>query len=426
MSAHDRDSGPSPLRQRDFQLLWLGSTVNQILAMTSPVAFPLIAADLLGASVTQIGLITALNYLPWLLCTLPFGVYIGRLPPRAVLLAADIGRAMSISLIPILYGVGILALWHIYLVVTAVGMCTVAYEIAYQTIPPMLLPRNELTRGNARLQAGRAVSFTLGPALGGLLVTLLGAPLTPVANTVGFLISGCCTAALRIRGKVSSERPTGGLVRQLADGMRFVIAEPLLRTSTLASAIGNCCFAGYEALVVVFLAQEVTLPPSQLGPLMGVAGLGSLLGPALAGRLAKRLGSARSVWLPALAVAPFGLLLPATRPGWGTLLFVVGTLVFCAGFATFTVGQATVVQSATPPALLSRVVACTRFATRSMLFCGGLVGGALGGALGPRNALVVIMAGWILAPLLMACSRVRRLRDIPAPDPQRHSDLLSQ
>ncbi|MGH3719091.1 MAG: MFS transporter [Pseudonocardiaceae bacterium] len=407
------ESGGSPLSQRDFRLLWLGSTVSQILGMTSPVAFPLIAANLLSASVTQIGMITAAGYLPWLVLTLPAGVYVDRFQPRTVLLAADSIRAVIITLIPILYALNALALWHIYAVVTTVGVCTVAYEIAYQTVLPLLLPREALMKGNARIQAGRAVAYAVGPALGGFLVTVLGAPHTPVANAAGFLSSGCCVAALRTRGRLSADKPTSGLWRRLGEGLRFVGAQPLLRTSTLASAIGNCCFAGYEALVVVFLIQDVGLPAGQLGPLVGVAGLGSFLGAAVSGTLARWLGTARAAWVPAALVAPFGLLLPATQPGVGVLLYIGGALVFSAGFAAFTVGQATLVQMAAPPALLSRAVACTRFVTRSMLFVGGLSGGLLGGLLGPRTALTVIMTVWILTPLVMAFSPVRRLRDMP-------------
>nr|CAD62203.1 Ata9 protein [Saccharothrix mutabilis subsp. capreolus] len=406
-------TGRSPLTRRDFRLLWAGTTISQILGMTSPVAFPLIAVDLLSASIAQVGLITALGYLPWLVLTLPAGVYVGRLSPRTVLLAADALRAALVLVVPVLYLLDALALWHLYAVVTAVGVCSVAYEIAFQTMPTLLLPREALMGGNARLQAGRAVSFTLGPALGGALVTLLGAPLTPVANAVGFVVSGCCVAALRARGRVSDDRPGGGLRRQLGEGLRFVVSQPLLRTSTLASAIGNCCFAGYEALVVVFLAKDVGLPAGQLGVLVGTAGLGSLLGAAVASRVARRLGTARAVWVPALAVVPFGLMLPATHRGVGVLLFVAGAVVFCAGFGAFTVGQATLVQSAAPPALLSRTIACTRFVTRSMLFVGGLAGGWLGSVFGPRTALAIVMGCWALAPAAMALSSVRRLRDVP-------------
>ncbi|GAB3213776.1 MFS transporter [Marinactinospora endophytica] len=397
-------------------MLWTGSTVSQILGMTSPIAFPLIAADLLSASVPQIAAITAFSYLPWLVLTLPLGVYLGKVPPRTVLLTADLVRVVVISFVPLAYVLGVLALWQIYVVVALVGACTVCYEIAYQTFPPALLPREDLTRANARLQGGRAVAYTMGPALGGLLVTVLGAPLTPIANAAGFLVSACCVAAMRTRAAPPGQEGGGTLLRRLGEGLRFVVTRPLLRASTLASAVGNCWFAGYEALVVVFLSREVGLPTGQVGVLVGVAGLGSLVGAGVAGRITRRLGTARALWLPIALVSPFGLLLPATQPGAGVLLFVAGALVFCAGFAMFTVGHATLVQIHTPPALLSRTVASTRFFTRSMLFVGGVLGGLLGGMLGTRGALLVIMAGWMLTPLLLAFSPIRRLRDIPAYD----------
>ncbi|OAR23508.1 arabinose transporter permease [Streptomyces sp. ERV7] len=412
-------SGPATLatesvRERDFRLLWIGSGISQLCGMSTVVAFPLLAAQSLGASVGEVGLITAAGYLPWLILTLPAGVYSGRLPPRTMLLLADLGRAAIVTMVPILAATGHLALWHLYMSNVLVSCATVFYEIVYLSMPPRMLPKDKLVYGNIRLQIARAVSLAFGPTLAGFTVQLLGPEHAPLLNSAGFGASVTCNLLMRSRIEAaSSSSGAKGMWAELSEAVRFVTRRPVILASIAGSAVGNCCFAAYEALVVIFLADDVGVAPGTLGMLLGSVGIGGLIGAFSAGRVSRRLGTARAVWIPAAVLAPAGLLLPLTRPGSGLFLFFSGALLFHAGFSVFTVGQATLVQLLTPPELLQRTVACVRFISRGMLFFGGLVGGGLGSLFGPRAGLAVVMFLWLSAPLIAASSRLRYWRDIP-------------
>lgn len=401
-------------RERDFRLLWIGSGISQLCGMATVVAFPLLAAQTLGASVGQVGLITAAGYLPWLLLTLPAGVYSARLPPRTMLLLADLGRAAIVTMVPILSATGHLALWHLYLSNVLVSCATVFYEIVYLSMPPRMLPKDKLVYGNIRLQVARAVSLAFGPTVAGFTVQLLGPEHAPLLNSAGFVASASCNLMMRSHIEATANATRGeGLWAELAEAVRFIKRRRVLLASIAGSAVGNCCFAAYEALVVIFLADDVGIAPGTLGMLLGSVGIGGLIGAFSAGRVSRRLGTARAVWIPAAVLAPAGLLLPLTQPGSGLLLFLCGALLFHAGFSVFTVGQATLVQLLTPPDLLQRTVACVRFISRGMLFFGGLVGGGLGSLFGPRLGLTVVMFLWLSAPLITASSRLRNWRDIP-------------
>lgn len=402
------------VRLRDFRLLWIGSSISQLCGMATVVAFPLLAAQALGASVGEVGLITAAGYLPWLIITLPAGVYSSRLPPRTVLLLTDLSRALIVTMVPVLAATGRLALWHLYLSNVLVSCATVFYEIVYLSMPPRLLPKDKLVYGNVRLQMARAMSLAFGPTLAGFTVQFLGAEHAPLLNTGGFLVSASCNLLMRERiGAGGAQGGARGLWAELGEAARFIGRRRVILASIAGSAVGNCCFAAYEALVVIFLAHDVGVAPGTLGMLLGSVGIGGLIGAFGAGRVSRRLGTARAVWLPAATMAPAGLLLPLTTPGSGLFLFLSGALLFHAGYAVFTVGQATLVQLLTPPELLPRTVACVRFVSRGMLFVGGLVGGGLGTLFGPRVGLAVVMLLWLSAPLIAASSKLRQWRDIP-------------
>ncbi|MEU5128541.1 MFS transporter [Streptomyces mobaraensis] len=411
-------TAPARALERDFRLLWIGSGISQLCGMATVVAFPLLAARTLGATVGEVGLITAAGYLPWLVLTLPAGVYGARLRPRTLLLLSDLGRAVIVTMVPVLAATGHLALWHLYLSNVLVSCATVFYEIVYLSMPPRMLPKDRLVHGNVRLQMARAVSLAFGPAVAGFTVQVLGPERAPLLNVGGFAASAACNLLMRAQIEAPGAAPgtagrATGLWAELAEAFRFVARRPVILASIAGSALGNCCFAAYEALVVLFLADDVGVAPGTLGLLIGSVGIGGLVGAFGAGRVARRLGTARAVWIPAAVCAPAGLLLPLTRPGTGLFLFLSGALLFHAGYAVFTVGQATLVQLLTPADLLQRTVACVRFVSRGMLFVGGLVGGALGSLFGPRLGLAVVMLLWIGAPLVTASSRLRFWRDIP-------------
>ncbi|MBH0780867.1 MFS transporter [Nocardia bovistercoris] len=401
-------------RERDFRLLWIGSGISQLCGMATVVAFPLLAAQTLGACIGEVGLITAAGYLPWLLLTLPAGVYAGRLRPRLVLAAADLSRAVIVAMVPLLAVTGHLALWHLYLSNVLVSCATVFYEIVYLSMPPKLLPRDMLIHGNIRLQAARAVALAFGPGLAGFTVQFIGPEAAPLLNTAGFTASVLCNLMMRSRIDASApQTEKHSVLEDLVEAIRFVAGRSVILASTAASAVGNCCFAAYEALVVLFLTVDVGVAPGALGILLGAVGIGGLIGAFAAGRVSRWLGTARAVWIPAAVLAPAGLLLPFTRSGSGVFLFLAGALLFHAGYAVFTVGQATLVQMLTPDELLPRTVACVRFISRGMLFVGGLVGGGLGALFGTRIGLAVVMVVWLSAPLITATSRLRTWRDIP-------------
>jgi MFS family permease len=302
------------------------------------------------------------------------------------------------------------------------GVLTVFFNVANTAFLPAVVTPDRLADGNSALQASFAAAGIAGPSLGGGLVQLLGAPSAVLADAVSFLASALCV--LRIRSPqarpaaAESNSPPAHrrLSAEVAEGVRYVLGNPLTRVIVSGVTLSNFLFGGFDAVVFVFLARQLGLRAALVGLLFAVGGGGALVGSIVAGILARQFGDARLLWMSSAVVAAGGLLIPLTTPGWGLAWFIAGMLALNAAVAAFNVYVLTAIQGGTDARLLGRVIASTRLFTRGAIALGGLAGGALASIVSPRAALAILMALTVLSPLRIRLSpvgRVRRLTDLP-------------
>ena len=177
------------LRERDFRRLWVGETISQFGSQVSLLAIPYIATVTLQASVLEVSLLGVLQFLPFLLFTLPAGAWVDRLRRRPILISGDLVRLVALGSIPPAWALGALTIWQLYAVSFVAGIATVLFDVAYQSYLPTLVEARELVEGNAKLQASEASAGVIGPGLGGTLVSLVGAPLAVIADALSYLAS---------------------------------------------------------------------------------------------------------------------------------------------------------------------------------------------------------------------------------------------
>ena len=122
------------LRQVDFQRLWVGETISQFGSQVSLLAIPYIASVLLQATPFEVALLGALQFLPFLLFTLPAGAWVDRLRRRPILISGDLVRVVALGTIPVAWGLGVLTIWQLYLVSFVAGIATVFFDVAYQVV----------------------------------------------------------------------------------------------------------------------------------------------------------------------------------------------------------------------------------------------------------------------------------------------------
>ena len=180
---------------RDFLQLWSAETISQLGSQVSLLALPLVAISVLHATTFQVGALTAVEFSPFVLFGLPAGAIVDRLPRRPVLVCADIGRAIALASVPIAYAFDVLSYGQLVGVVFVTGSLTVFFDVAYQSILPALVERDQLADGNAKLEISRSGAQLAGPGIGGLLVQWIGAASAVLADAASFVAS-----ALLIRG----------------------------------------------------------------------------------------------------------------------------------------------------------------------------------------------------------------------------------
>ncbi|HEY7036505.1 MAG TPA: MFS transporter [Thermomicrobiales bacterium] len=161
----------------DFRRLWMAQTISQLGSQVSFLAIPLTAAVMLGATPTEMGVLSAMGSVPSLLVGLLAGAIVDRRPRRPVLVSSDLVRAVLLGAIPLAWLVGALNMPLLYLVAFLSGACALFFDVAYQSFLPSLIERDRLVEGNSDLELSRSAAQVAGPTLAGGLIQLLKAPL---------------------------------------------------------------------------------------------------------------------------------------------------------------------------------------------------------------------------------------------------------
>jgi MFS family permease len=397
--------------------LWAGQSVSVVGDQIGALALPLVAVLVLDASAAEMGLLTAMVWLPHLLFSLGAGLYVDRRARRLPLMVAgDLLRAVLLVSVPVAYALDALTIEQLLVVAFAVGATTVVFDVAWSTFFMRVVPREDVLEANAKLSASRSLSFVLGPPAAGGLVQVLGAPVAVLADALSFVLS-----ALVLR-RIRTEEPPlppfdGESIRsRLAGGFSFIFGHPLLRAFLGCFATINFFNLGFHAIAVLYLARELGLSAGAIGIILGSAAVGGLVGTAVAPMLGRRMGMGPALMLGAV-LFPLPLLLLPLAAGpepvvWAML--IAGELLAGAGVMVLDIHGNSLIFLLTPEAMRPRQAATFRFINYGVRPLGALGGGLLAAAIGLRPALLIAAAGAVLGVLWLVASPTPRLREAPA------------
>lgn len=405
----------SPLAHRDFRLLLLGQTTSQLGAQVGGVAVPLLAVLTLHASPLQMGLVNASGTVAFLLVGLPAGAWIDRSRRRPVLVAADLARAAILASIPLAALLGVRSIGQLVVVSLLAGVARVFFDVAYQTFVPAVVGTDRVLAGNSAMETVRATGQVAGPGLGGTLVALVGAANVILLQAATFAVSALSLLAIGTREQPARPERTR-MRRDIAEGLRFVARNPVLRAIAVTSTASNVGFAIASAVTVIFMARTLGLSAPGIGAVLATGSLTAVAGAACTPWLARRIGSARAVWLPLTLTGPFALAGALARPGWSVALLVLGTAAGELGQIGYSIGNVSLRQRLCPDRLLGRVNATMRFLIMGLFPFGALLGGALGELLGARATLAIALALVAASPLptYRVLRRARDVEDLPS------------
>jgi predicted MFS family arabinose efflux permease len=295
---------------------------------------------------------------------------------------------------------------QLYVVALLVGGLSVFFDVAYPTYLPALVDRTELPRGNSRLQVSEQGAAVIGPGLAGWMIGLVGAPLAVAADAASYLGSAAFIGRIRHReAPPSLSGSQAGMWTQIADGLRYVIANRSLRAIAMAAGLVNL-FGRMVVVVVVliYLVRDVGYSSTAIGMVFAAGAVGFLIGAATADRVIERIGLGRSIVIGGWVASASFLLIAVPPPSVAGPYVAAAMFVYGLGALTFTIGNATLRQVTSPPEILGRVTSSMRLLVWIAQPVAGLLGGWLGSRIGLHHALWVGAIGALTAPIPLLAS----------------------
>lgn len=409
-------TSPSLFASRDFRLLLVGQTTSQLGAQVSGVALPLLAVVSLHASAFEVGLLGAASTLAFAVIGLPAGAWVDRMRRRPLLVASDLLRAVLLLSIPLAAVFGALTMAQLLVVSLLAGVARVFFDVGYRSYLPSVIGRDRVLAGNSSLEFVRASGQVAGPALGGVLVSLIGAASVVLVQAGAFAVSALCLLGIRAREDAPAAPEQRRRMRsEIAEGLGVVFRSRVLRATAVASALSNFSFAMASAVNMVFLSRTLGLDPALIGVVIAVGSVTVMVGAAFTTRLSRAVGSVRIVWLSLAVTAPLSLLGAFAQPGWWTLLIVAGIAAGEFGQIVYAITQVSVRQQICPDRVLGRVNATMQVVVMGLFPLGAIVGGVLGDAIGARWTLVAAGVLLLACPVVLwrALRGVRDVSDLP-------------
>lgn len=407
----------SPLSaQRDFRLLLAGQTTSQLGTQVSGVAIPLLAVGVLGAGPFEVGLIGAASTVAFAAIGLPAGAWLDQWRRGPVLIASDLVRAVLLLSIPVAAWMGLLTIGQVVVVSLLAGIARVFFDVGYQSYIPTVVGKDQVLAGNSAMEFLRASGQVAGPGLGGILVTLIGAANVVLVQAVTFAVSAATLLGIRAPEARPEPHPAShGLRAQIAEGLRYVLGNRVLRATALASALSNLSFAVASAVTIVFLVRELLLPAWAVGVLFAIGSVTVMLGAAFTPRMSRLVGSARIIWVSLAVTVPLTLLGVLAQPGWGVALILISIAAGEFGQIAYSITNVSLRQRLCPDRILGRVNATMRVLIMGLFPLGAVLGGGLGEWIGLRPTLVVAGAIGLAAPVVLwiVLRGVRDVEDVP-------------
>ena len=408
---------PGLLRERDFRSFWIGQTISVFGDQITLLAIPIVAVLILNADPAAMGLLTAAGLLPHLLFSLPAGVWLDRVQQRRrLMILTDVARAAVIAVIPLAFLGNWLSLELLFVVTFLVGTLSVAFDISWLTLYSAVAKREQFVEANSLLSGSRSMSFIGGPAIGGILIQVLSAPVTLLLDAVSFLGSAFFLGRIRAV-EPPIERDPGSIRAQLTTGLSFIARDSIIRGILLSVGTVNFFNYCFAALFILYVTTQLGIEPGVLGLALGAGAVGSVIGAVIAGRVGRRLGVGRA-YLLGLLLFPAPLILVPVASG---PMEIVLPLLFVSEFGSglgvmiLDINASAMIQSRTPNRIRGRSGGAFRFINMGIRPVGATVGGLLGAAFGVRETLFVVAVAQLLGALWLIGSPLLRLREMPVP-----------
>ncbi len=397
---------------RNFRRLWVGSSASWFGAEIGELAIPLLALITLSATPGEMGLLRTMQFLPFLLATLPLGVVVDRCRKRPLMIGADLGRFVLIGGIPVLIWVGAGHIELVYAFVFAAATLTVLYQLSDFAFLPRVVTSERLLDANGKLTATSSAAEIGGKGLGGLLVQALTAPFAVLFNAVGYLVSAFAISRIDVDERIERKADRSAW-REVAEGLHIVARNRYLRPLLSESTNYNLFFELFFVGLMIFAVRDIGLSPALIGLAFTIGAVGTFLGAWFGARVAGRFGYGR-VLLVTFLVGNSASVLLVLLNDKGTAMLILGSVFFLMGLGTgiANVHATSLRQTVIPSALHGRVNAAYRMVSWGAVPIGASLGGLIATQFSAHTAMLVGALGIPLGTIWIAASAIPKVRSI--------------
>jgi len=410
---------PAPddlLRDATYRRLWTSILISSFGGQVTLIALPLTAAVLLNATPTQMGFLTAMEVAPFVLFSLPSGVWLDRVRKLPVYVIGESLLALVVASVPLAWWLGWLSMSWLYVVGFAIGTVATIAGSAAQIVLTQVVPRERLVEAHAKNALASSSSEVAGPGAAGVLIKLVGAPMALLADAVLLAVS-----AVILRGIQVQEGAQFAAARfwpAMRIGLVFVARHRLL--VTMAVIVGGWQMCHHAAVVVqiLFATRTLGLSEGAVGLCYVGLGVGTIGASTVGNRISRKLGPGPTLVL-GVAICGVGWLLGAIAPAsaFGVALFAAMLMLFGVGAVLIFITFLALRQAVTPAPLLGRMTSTMRWLILLPAGPGALLGGWLGEHYGLRSALAFAgVAALLLALVAWRQPVIRTTRVLPSVD----------
>ena len=384
------------LHDQLYRRLWLSILTSGFGAQITMLAIPLTAAVLLHATPTQMGLLTSMELAPFILFSLPSGVWLDRVRKLPVYVAGELTVGVVLATVPLVWAMGWLSMTYLYFVSFIIGCVFTTAGSASQIVLTQIVPRERLVEAHAKNAFANSLAEVTGPGIAGALIRLVGAPFALLVDAVLLLGSVMILRGLKIEEKPGKDVPES-FWHALKEGVQFVRSVRLLVVMAAMVGLWQLCHHSAMVVQILFATRELHLDEKEIGLSYVGLGIGTIASGIYGPRIANRIGVGASLlwgfficgigWLQ-LALAPANTL--------GVVCFVLMLMCFGFGAVLIFINFLSLRQAVTPEPLLGRMTSTMRWLILLPSIPGALLGGWLGEHVGLRTALATGGVGALL------------------------------
>jgi MFS family permease len=381
------------LRNENYRRIFASVVITHFGAQITMLALPLTAVTLLNASPTQMGFLMAFEIAPFVLLSLPAGVWLDRVKKMPVYVYGEIVFALTLASVPVAAWTGVLSMSWLYVVGFVLGCVHVVAGSASQIVLTQIVSRDRLVEAHSKNALAVSGSEIAGPGIAGALIKILGAPIAIAFDAL--LIFGAVMLLKGIRVEETIKpRGDADFWMQLKEGMRFVARTKLLWTMALCVGLWQTFHHMASVVQILVASRELRMSAQTIGLCYIGMGLGTIAASVYGKRISDRFGPGPAMMV-GFAVSSIGWLVLAAAPAnvWGQIVFGFMLTCFSCGTTVIFVNFLSLRQSVTPEPLLGRMTSTMRWLILLGAGPGALIGGYVGEHVGLRASLACAGVG---------------------------------